>query len=169
MSQTYGSYQVDRPGPPEVMRWATEPVRHAAAGEVRVRHEAIGVDFIDTQIRSGQISAALPTGLGFAAVGIAEGVGPGVQHVRVGERVACVHFVAGSYAEQRVVPAERVIALPDQSLAPEIAAGALFRGLTAWYLVLRIKVDHAYPLREAARAHHDLVAGRTAGSVVLIP
>ena len=103
MSQAYVRYQVDRPGPPEVMRWATEPVRHAAAGEVRVRHEAIGVDFIDTRLRSGPMPAALPTGLGFAAVGIAEAVCPGVQ------------------------------------------------------------------LREAARAHHDLVSGRTAGSVVFLP
>ena len=107
MSQTFGRYQVDPPGPPEAMRWATEPMRPAGAGEVRVRHEVIGVDFIDTQLRSGQISAALPTGLGFAAVGIGDEVGPGVKHVRVGERVACVHFVAGSYDEQRIsLPAE---------------------------------------------------------------
>ena len=98
MSQAYVRYQVDRPGPPEVMRWATEPVPHAGAGEVRVRHQATGVDFIDTRLRSGQMPAALPTGLGFAAIGIAEEVGPGVQHVRVGERVACVHFVAGRTA-----------------------------------------------------------------------
>lgn len=138
-SATYGRYIVEQPGAPDAMRWVQEPVRHAGPGEIRVRHEAVGVDFIDTQIRAGQLPAALPTGLGFAAVGIAEETGPGVSHVRRGERVAYLHFVAGSYAEQRVVPAERVIALPDQALAPELAAGALFRGLTAWYLTLRLR------------------------------
>ncbi len=159
MSLTYGRYQVDRPGPPEAMRWTTEPVRDAGPGEVRVRHEAIGVDFIDTQIRSGQMTVPLPTGLGFAAVGIAEEVGSDVQHVRVGQRVACAHFVAGSYAEGRVVPAERVVALPDQALSPVIAAGALFRGLTAWYLVHR--------LREVRRGDVVLVHA-AAGGVGLI-
>ena len=159
MSQTYGRCQVDQPGPPDAMRWVTEPVRRPGAGEVRIRHQAIGVDFIDTQLRSGQLPATLPTGLGFAAVGVAEEVGPSVQHVRCGDRVACVHFVAGSYAEQRVVPADRVVVLPDPSLAPEIAAGALFRGLTAWYLVQR--------LREVRRG--DVVlAHAAAGGVGLI-
>lgn len=136
---SYGRYIVEQPGAPDAMRWVQEPVRHAGPNEVRVRHEAVGVDFIDTQIRAGQLPAQLPTGLGFAAVGIAEETGPGVSHVRRGDRVAYVHFVAGSYAEERVVPAERVIALPDPSLAPELAAGALFRGLTAWYLATRLR------------------------------
>lgn len=138
-SATYGRYIVEQPGAPDAMRWVQEPVRHAGPGEILVRHEAIGVDFIDTQIRAGQLPASLPTGLGFAAVGIAQEVGTGVAHVRRGERVAYVHFVAGSYAQQRVVPAERVIALPDQELEPELAAGALFRGLTAWYLSHRLR------------------------------
>lgn len=158
-SPTYGRYIVEQPGAPDAMRWVREPVRHAGPGEVRVRHEAVGVDFIDTQIRSGQLPAALPTGLGFAAVGIAEEVGAGVSHVRRGERVAYIHFVAGSYAEERVVPAERVIALPDQELAPDLAAGALFRGLTAWYLTNR--------LREVRRGDVALVHA-AAGGVGLI-
>lgn len=139
MSSTYGRYVVDQQGPPEVMRWSQEPVRHAGADEIRVRHEAVGVDFIDTQIRGGQMPATLPTGLGFAGVGIAEEVGANVRHVKKGDRVAYLYFVAGSYAEERVVPAERVVSLPDQSLAPELAAGALFRGLTAWYLTHRLR------------------------------
>lgn len=144
MPQTFGRYVVDQAGPPEVMRWTQEPVRHAGANEVRVRHEAIGVDFIDTQIRSGQMPATLPTGLGFAAVGVAEEVGAGVSHLSKDDRVAYVYFSAGSYGEERVVPADRVLALPDQKLAPEQAAGALFRGLTAWYLSHRLrKVERA--------------------------
>ena len=136
---TSGRYIVEHPGAPDAMRWVQEPVRPPGRGEIRVRHEAIGVDFIDTQIRAGQLPAALPTGLGFAAVGVAEALGPDVTHVRRGERVAYIHFVAGSYAQERVVPADRVIALPDQALAPELAAGALFRGLTAWYLSTRLR------------------------------
>lgn len=159
MTQTYGRFVVDQPGPPEAMRWIEEPVRHAGNNEVRVRHEAIGVDFIDTQIRSGQMPATLPTGLGFAAVGIAEEVGSGVSHVNKGERVAYMYFSAGSYGEERVVPAERVIALPDQTLAPDLAAGALFRGLTAWYLTNR--------LREVKRGDVVLVHA-AAGGVGLI-
>jgi NADPH2:quinone reductase len=139
MSNTYGRFVVERTGAPEVMEWIQEPVKHAGANEVRVRHEAIGVDYIDTQIRAGLLPATLPTGLGFAAVGIATEVGDGVDHIQPGDRVAYMYFVAGSYGEERVVPAERVVRLPDQSLAPDIAAGALFRGLTAWYLANRLR------------------------------
>lgn len=160
MSATSGRYIVEQPGAPDAMRWVQEPVTAPGPNEVRVRHEAVGVDFIDTQIRAGQLPAALPTGLGFGAVGIAEEVGAGVRHVRRGERVACVHFVAGSYAQQRVVPAERVVALPDQELAPELAAGALFRGLTAWYLATR--------LREVKRGDVALVHAAAGGVGLLL-
>jgi NADPH2:quinone reductase len=139
MSETYGRIVVEQTGAPEVMRWVDEPVHHAGPAEVRIRQEAIGVDYIDTQIRGGLLPANLPTGLGFAAVGIALEVGEGVTHIQPGDRVAYMHFVAGSYAQERVVPAERVIRLPDQTLSPELAAGALFRGLTAWYLATRLR------------------------------
>ena len=139
MSTTYGKYIVEQQGPPDVMKWVQEPVRSPSASEVRVRHEAIGVDFIDTQIRGGLLPANLPTGLGFAGVGIAIEVGSDVKHIRVGDRVAYMYFTAGSYAEERLVPGDRVITLPDQSLSPELAAGALFRGLTAWYLTNRLR------------------------------
>lgn len=136
---SFGRVVVEHTGGPDVMRWVRESVRHAGANEVRVRHEAIGVDYIDTQIRAGLLPAQLPTGLGFAAVGVAEEVGGQVAHVRKGERVGYMYFDAGSYAEERVVPAERVITLPDQALPADLAAGALFRGLTAWYLATRLR------------------------------
>jgi len=139
MSETFGRIVVEKTGEPEVMQWVTAPVVAPAAGEVRIRHEAIGVDYIDTQIRGGLLPANLPTGLGFAGVGIAEEVGAGVDHLKKGERVAYMYFTAGSYAEERIVPADRVIRLPDQSLSAELAAGALFRGLTAWYLSTRLR------------------------------
>ncbi len=134
-----GRFVVERVGGPDVMRWVNEPAHAPQAGEVRVRNEAIGVDFIDTQIRGGLLPATLPTGIGFAGVGIAEEVGIDVRHVSRGDRVAYMYFVPGSYAEERIVPADRVVRLPDQSLPPELAAGALFRGLTAWYLATRLR------------------------------
>ena len=135
----YGRIVVETTGVPDVMRWVEDEARSPAQGEIRVRHEAIGVDYIDTQIRSGLLPATLPTGLGFAGVGMAVEVGAGVEHIKAGDRVAYMYFTAGSYSEERIVPAERAIALPDQSLAADLAAGALFRGLTAWYLSTRLR------------------------------
>jgi NADPH2:quinone reductase len=139
MTHTIGRFIVEQPGGPDAMRWVQEPAAPLQPGEVRVRNEAIGVDFIDTQIRGGLLPATLPTGLGFAGVGIAQEVGAGVDHVKPGQKVAYMYFSAGSYATERVVPGERVVALPDQQLAPDVAAGALFRGLTAWYLTQRLR------------------------------
>ncbi len=117
MSQTYGRIVVEATGAPEVMQWVEEPIPQPGPSEVRVRNEAIGVDYIDTQIRAGQLPATLPTGLGFAGVGTVEAVGTDVNHVKTGDRVAYMYFTPGSYAEQRVVPADRVVKLPDQSIA----------------------------------------------------
>ncbi|MFG1421630.1 quinone oxidoreductase family protein [Roseixanthobacter liquoris] len=139
MSATYRKIIVDEIGPPEVMRLVEETAAAPGAGEVFIRQEAIGVDYIDTQMRSGIMPATLPTGLGFGAVGTVEAVGPGVTHVKAGDRVAYVYAVAGSYAEARTVPAERVVRLPDQAIPAEAAAGALFRGVTAWYLSTRLR------------------------------
>lgn len=159
MSTTYGRLIVERTGSSEVMRWVQEPFRDLSSDEVRVRNEAIGVDFIDTLIRSGQLPAALPTGLGFAGVGIVEELGTDVNNLAIGDRVGYVYFAAGSYAEQRYVPVDRVFRLPDQSLSSAIAAGALFRGLTAWYL--------ATQMREL-KANDTVLVHAAAGGVGLI-
>lgn len=139
MSNTFGKFIVEKTGAPDVMQWVQEPIRDPGPNEVRIRNEAIGVDYIDTQIRAGQLPATLPTGLGYAGVGIVEQVGDQVKVVKPGDRVAYMYFVAGSYAEKRNVPADRVFRLPDQSLSAELAAGAIFRGLTAWYLATRLR------------------------------
>lgn len=159
MTRTAKRIVVERPGPPEAMRLVEEAVPAPAAGEVLVRQQAIGVDFIDTQFRSGLLPARLPTGLGFSAAGTVEAVGPGVTGLAAGDRVAYHYPTPGSYAEARVVPAERVIRLPDPSMSAETAAGALFRGLTAWYLATR--------LRPIARGDFVLVHA-AAGGVGLI-
>lgn len=139
MSRTTGRFVVEQTGGPEALQWVVEAAQPLGPNDVRVRHEAIGVDYIDTQIRAGEMPATLPTGIGFAAVGIAEEIGANVAHVKRGQRVAYMYFTAGSYAQERVVPGERIVALPDQELVPDLAAGALFRGLTAWYLSTRLR------------------------------
>lgn len=139
MKDTYGRFVVNQVGGPEVLEWVQDELREPAANEVRVRNEAIGVDFIDSMIRSGQLPAQLPTGVGFAAVGIIEELGSEIRGLTKGDRVAYMYFVGGSYAEQRYVPFDRVFKLPDQALSPVIAAGALFRGLTAWYLATELR------------------------------
>lgn len=138
MNEKYGHFIVETVGAPENLRWieSAKPILHEA--DVRIRNEAIGVDFIDTLIRSGKLPTELPTGVGFAGIGIVEQVGGGVKDITKGQRVAYMYFSPGSYGDERVVPASRVVVLPDQGIDPVEAAGALFRGLTAWYLATRL-------------------------------
>ncbi|GAC1340383.1 MAG: hypothetical protein NVSMB18_10300 [Acetobacteraceae bacterium] len=139
MAAQYRKIIVEHAGPPEVMRLVADTLGAPGPGEVLIRQDAVGVDFIDTQLRSGAMPATFPTGLGFAAAGVVDVVGGGVSDVEPGDRVAYSHTAPGSYAEARIVPADRVVRLPDQSLPADIAAGALFRGLTAWYLATRLR------------------------------
>ncbi|TZG26376.1 quinone oxidoreductase family protein [Sphingomonas montanisoli] len=105
-------------------------------GEVLVRHRAIGVNFIDTYHRTGLYPVPLPAGLGVEAAGVVEALGEGVQGLRIGERVAYVTRVPGSYATARTVPAGELISLPD-SVTDDLAAAALLKGLTAEALIFR--------------------------------
>lgn len=131
-------------GGPEVLRWETIDKLGAGgtapgAGEVRLRHEAIGVNFIDLYQRSGLYPVPLPSGLGLEAAGVVEAVGPGVTEFAPGDRVAYVHGPlqpVGAYAERRLIPAECLIRLPEW-IGSELAAGMLLRGLTAQYLLRR--------------------------------
>ncbi|KQX21333.1 quinone oxidoreductase family protein [Variovorax sp. Root434] len=150
MKESYGRFVVRKPGAPEVLEWIQEPLREIAANEVRIQNEAVGVDFIDTMIRSGQVPATLPTGIGYAGVGIVKATGADASGFANGDRVAYMYFVPGSYAEQRYVPVDRVFKLPNQSMAPDVAAGALFRGLTAWYLATRL---HQFKPGDTALVH----------------
>lgn len=139
MSGTCGRLIVRRPGGPEALEWIEETLPPPGPGEVTIRQHAVGVDFIDTQLRAGKMPAELPTGIGFSAAGEVSATGEGVEGLTEGDRVAYSWGVAGAYAEGRNVPAERVVRLPDQSMSAETAAGALFRGLTAWYLATRLR------------------------------
>jgi NADPH2:quinone reductase len=122
-------------GGPDVMKVVSVDVPAPVAGEVQVRHTAIGFNYIDVYQRSGVYKLPLPTGLGFEAAGVVETLGDGVTDLSIGDRVAYVNAGGvGSYATVRNVPAEKVVKIPA-SVSDEQAAALIFKGLTAQYLV----------------------------------
>ncbi len=121
-------------GGPEVLRLDDVQVGEPGPGEARVRHAACGVNFIDTYHRTGLYKLPLPSALGVEGAGVVEAVGPGVTHVKAGDRVAYSGGAPGSYSEKRVMPAERLVRLPAE-ISDEQAAGMMLKGLTVWYLV----------------------------------
>lgn len=123
-------------GAPELMQWESIALPPPAAGEVRLRHHAIGLNYIDTYHRSGLYPLPLPSGLGQEAAGVVEAVGEGVSEVAVGDRVAYATAPLGAYAEARNVPADVLVPLPA-ALSFEQGAAMLMRGLTAQYLLRR--------------------------------
>ncbi len=126
-----------RTGGPEVLELQEIALPELNAGEALVRHRAIGVNFIDTYHRSGLYPLPLPSGLGSEAAGVVEQIGPGVTCIRVGERVAYAGAGApAAYAEARVIPAERLVPLPDD-ISDDVAAAALLKGMTAEFLIHR--------------------------------
>lgn len=135
-SATIRSVQIDRVGGPEVMRVHDVELPPPGPGQARVRHDAIGVNFIDTYQRSGLYPLPLPTGLGQEAAGVVEAVGDGVTAVAPGDRVAYAGGAPGSYAEARNLPADRLVPLPA-GIAAETAAATLLKGMTVEYLVQR--------------------------------
>ena len=130
--------QIERTGGPEVLRAVDLPVGEPGPGEVRVRHYAIGVNFIDTYHRSGLYPVPLPAVLGSEGAGVVEAVGPDVTHVAVGDRVAYAAAKPGSYAERRVLNALPVVRLPDD-IAYDTAAAMMLKGLTVQYLLKRTR------------------------------
>ncbi|RVU15644.1 quinone oxidoreductase family protein [Methylobacterium oryzihabitans] len=123
-------------GAPGVMIVETGDLPEPGTGEVRIRHTAIGFNFIDVYQRKGIYPLPLPTGLGFEAAGVVEAVGPGVSGFAQGDRVATMNAGVGAYADRRIVPADKLVPLPD-SVSDEAAASLLFKGLTAQYLLRR--------------------------------
>ncbi|MBI3503865.1 MAG: quinone oxidoreductase [Proteobacteria bacterium] len=127
--------RVHKPGGPDAMVWEDIDIAAPAAGEVLVRHTAIGVNFIDTYFRSGLYPAPVPFSPGNEAAGIVEAVGSGVADIKAGDRVA---YVAGpgTYAEKRLVPADRVVKLPA-GISDKQAASMMLKGMTVQYLLRR--------------------------------
>ncbi len=125
-----------RTGGPEVLQWEEVGVGEPGPGEVRVRHAAVGLNFIDTYHRSGLYPVPLPSGIGLEGAGTVEALGPGITHLQVGDRVAYAGGPLGAYSEARLIPADRLIRLPD-SLSFETGAAMMQQGLTAAYLLRR--------------------------------
>jgi NADPH2:quinone reductase len=120
-------------GGPEVLKLENVDLPPPGPGEVRVRNTAVGVNFIDTYHRSGLYPLTLPTGLGNEAAGVVEAVGPGVDWLEPGDRVASGTGPVGAYSTERNVPADRLVKLPD-GIADRTAASMMLKGLTVQYL-----------------------------------
>ena len=123
-------------GGPEVMQWETIEVGAPGAGEVRLRTTAAGLNFIDTYHRTGLYKIALPSVIGREGAGVVEAVGSGVNELKVGDRVAYASSPIGSYAEARLMPAERLVKIPD-GISDQQAASMMLKGMTAQYLLRR--------------------------------
>ena len=153
--------RIEQTGGPEQMQLVTLEVGAPGPGEVRIRHHAIGLNFIDVYQRSGLYPLPLPLTLGMEGAGVIEAVGAGVTHLQVGDRAAYASQPPGSYCEQRVLPATHVCRLPD-SIAFEEGAAMMLKGLTAQYLL-----RHCKPV-EGLEAGDFVLFHAAAGGVGLI-
>jgi NADPH:quinone reductase len=137
-------------GGPEVLKWEDVDVGAPGPGEVRIRHTAIGLNYIDTYQRTGLYPMpGFPTGIGLEAAGVIEEVGDGVSGIAVGQRVAYAGGPPGAYAEARVMPPDRLVPVPD-GIDDKTAAAIMLKGLTAWYLARR---THAIAPGETILVH----------------
>jgi len=134
--QTVKAIQIDQHGGPEQLRLVEVAIGDPGPGEVRIRHKAIGLNYIDVYQRSGLYPFAMPLRLGMEASGIVEAVGSGVTHLQAGDRAAYASQPPGSYCEARVMPATCVCRLPD-AISFETGAAMMLKGLTAQYLLKR--------------------------------
>ena len=139
-------------GGPEVLQVDDVAVGEPGAGQVRIRHTAIGVNFVDTYQRSGLYPMQLPQTAGNEGAGVVEAVGPNVTDLKKGDRVAYTGLV-GSYCESRVVAADRMVKLP-QGISDEQAASMMLKGLTVHYLIFS-----TYPVKKGETVLWHAAAG----------
>ena len=128
--------RIERTGGPEQLQLVNVMVGDPGPGEIRIRHHAIGLNFIDVYQRSGLYALPLPLQLGMEAAGVVEAVGEGVTHLQVGDRAAYASQPPGSYCDLRVMPAKCVCKLPE-AISYETGAAMMLKGLTAQYLLKR--------------------------------
>ena len=133
---TVKAIRIDQNGGPEQLKLVDVEVGDPGPGEIRIRHKAIGLNFIDVYQRSGLYALAMPLQLGMEASGVVEAVGEGVIHLKVGDRAAYASQPPGAYSEARVMPAKTVCVLPD-AIAFDTGAAMMLKGLTAQYLLKR--------------------------------
>ena len=128
--------RVHKQGGPEEMKWEQVELPNVKEGEVLIKHTAIGLNYIDTYHRSGLYPMPVPLTLGIEGAGIVEEVGENVSDLKVGDRVAYASPPTGSYAEAKVMPANRLVKIPD-NISDEIAAAIMLKGMTVEYLIRR--------------------------------
>ncbi len=145
-------------GGPEVMRWEDVPTPEPGAGEALIRHEAVGLNYIDVYFRTGLYKSALPATIGMEGSGVVLALGAGVTDLAVGDRVAYAGGPIGAYATQRVIPADRLVLLPAE-IDFNTGAAMMLQGLTAQYLLRR-----TFPVQ----AGQTIVVHAAAGGVGLI-
>lgn len=155
--------RVHQTGGPDVLQYEQIEIGEPGAGEAKVRHEAIGLNFIDVYFRTGLYKAAqMPFTPGNEGAGIVVAVGSGVENLKVGDRVAYA-ATPGSYAEERILPADRLVKVPD-SIELKTAAAMMLKGMTAQYLLRQtfvVKPGHTI-LFHAAAGGVGLIAGQWA-------
>jgi NADPH2:quinone reductase len=128
--------RVHAPGGPEVLKWEEIQVGEPAAGQVRIRHTVVGLNFIDIYFRTGAYPLQAPAIIGQEGAGVVEAVGEGVTDLKTGDRVAYAANPMGSYCEARLMPADRVVKVPD-GVSDQQAASMMLKGMTAQYLLRR--------------------------------
>jgi NADPH2:quinone reductase len=128
-------------GGPEVLKWEEVEVGAPGAGQIRIRHTAVGLNYLDTYHRSGIYPLPLPTGIGSEGAGVITAIGPGVKEFKKGDRVAYASPPVGSYAEERLMPADRVVKIPT-GISDRTAAAMMLKGMTARYLI-----KQTYPVK----------------------
>ena len=141
-----------KPGGPEVLIWEEIELGKPGPGEARIRHTAVGLNFVDIYNRAGVYPVQLPSGLGSEAAGVVEEVGSGVTDLKPGDRVAYGSAPLGAYAEARLIPADRLIKLPD-NIDDKTAAAMMLKVLTVQYLIrqtYRVKAGDTILLHAAA-------------------
>lgn len=144
---------IEAPGGPEVLTLQMRPVGEPGPGEVRIRHKACGLNFIDVYQRSGLYPLPMPHAMGMEGAGIIEAVGDGVTHLKPGDRAAYASMPPGAYCDARVMPAAQVCPLPD-ALSFEQGAAAMLQGMTVEYLFHRTT-----PLKAGDRVLFHAAAG----------
>lgn len=150
--------RIHKHGGPEVMQWEDVEVPAPGPGQARIRHTAVGLNFVDTYNRSGLYPAQMPLILGSEGAGVVVAVGPGVTDLKAGDRVAYGNAPIGSYAEERIIPADRLVKVPD-GITDQQAASMMLKGLTTQYLI-----RSTYPVK----AGDTILFHAAAGGVGLI-
>lgn len=155
--------RIHKHGGPEVMQWEDVEVPAPGPGQARIHHTAIGLNYVDTYNRSGLYPGQLPMIIGGEGAGVVEAVGSGVTDIKPGDRVAYGNAPVGSYAEARLIPADRLVKIPDE-ITDQQAASMMLKGLTTQYLIrstYRVKAGDTI-LFHAAAGGVGLILGQWA-------